>query len=90
MPYIAMSGSYSGYWGSGDTDSEAISNFRSHGGKSPYILAEISKEYEKPYVDNMGGVCAYPINDEARESHPKMIIGLWKVHRNGRRTAIEQ
>ena len=92
MSFIAMTSTYPGYWGAGDTDIEAVKNCRSQGGTSaiPGILLEIDPFYVDAYVDMMGTPCAYASDPEVPfNERPKMIVQAWRVGKRGARTPIK-
>lgn len=88
MPFVAMTASYPGYWGAGDTEQEAIRNCKSQAGKAPGILIEVNEFYVDPWVDMMGTLqCHAPEGTEVpRGEWPKVEKSIWKLGPRGAKT----
>lgn len=82
--YVAMTASFPGYWGRGETAEEAQSNCRGKAG----ILYRLHDVYEKPRVDELGHIWA-----DLRPEYPEarlipLLAEGWEIGPRGKLTRL--
>lgn len=91
MPYLALTNTYPGDWGRGNTWKEAIANCRAVGGKRPGTLLEIDDAYIDPYIDQMGGLQAHASDETLtvpRDEWPPVVKAQWRLGPRGAKTPV--
>lgn len=84
MSYVAMTDSYPGYWGKGETAEEAIKNCRGWKGG---ILFEIDPNYDRIYVDEWASIHGY-LPEDWQGPKPTFTVNKWRVGPRGKRTPL--
>jgi hypothetical protein len=89
--YVVMTDSFPGYWGSGDTEDEALTNCKKSGGrpsKTGTVRFRLHEMYHDPAVDMMGGLSAHYKGDPEDTDRPGVVAEAWRVGPRGKRTPI--
>lgn len=89
MSFVAMTDSWPGYWGAGETEEEAYANLKKASyGKKPGILIEVDEFYRNARVHPMGYIeCDAPEETEVdRDDWPKVEKAIWRVGPRGAKT----
>lgn len=87
---LIMTGSWPGYWGSGQTEAEALANLKAAGGrpgKHGTLRFVIDDMYEDPQVDMMGGITARYKGDPdtPHSERPPVLVEGWRYGPRGAR-----
>lgn len=82
--YVAMTGSFAGYWGAGETAEEAQANCRGKAG----ILYRLHDAFHKPRVDELGRVWGDLRPDYSESNGARLLAEGWEIGPRGKLTRI--
>lgn len=92
MPYLAWNAEgFGGYWGNGDTEEQAVANWKTNGGRGKHILMKVHDAYERPFIDDWGNPRGYPtqdLDDMDPDEWPRFDQQVFLVGPRGGRTDI--